>query len=159
MKELAIYAGTFDPITVGHIDIIERAAKLFDQVVVGVAIAAHKKTLFSLEERITMNQTALAHLPNVSVQGFNQLAVHFAKDLGAHVFIRSLRNVTDFDYEFQLANMNRALSPNIETVFLMSAEKYMSLSSSLIREIAAFKGDITAFVPPHVFSAMMEKIK
>lgn len=158
MNGLAIYAGTFDPITLGHVDLIERAAKLFDQIVIAVAASEKKKTLFSLEERISMSSEAVTHLPNVSVQGFDILTLDFAKNLGASIFIRGLRAVADFDYEFQLANMNRTLNPLIETVFLMPSEKYMFISSSLIREIAALNGDIQSFVPPHVVRAMYAKL-
>ncbi len=158
MNGLAIYAGTFDPITLGHIDLIERAATLFDQIVVAVAASEKKNTLFSLDERIAMSAEAVTHLPNVSVQGFDILTLDFAKNLGASIFIRGLRAVADFDYEFQLANMNRTLNPLIETVFLMPSEKYMFISSSLIREIAALNGDIQAFVPPHVARAMYAKL-
>ena len=156
MNALAIYAGTFDPITLGHVDLIERAGKLFDQIVIAVAASEKKKTLFSLEERIAMSLEAVSHLPNVSVQGFDILTLDFAKNLGASIFIRGLRAVAD--YEFQLANMNRTLNPLIETVFLMPSEKYMFISSSLIREIAALNGDIQAFVPPHVVRAMYAKL-
>ena len=159
MKGLAIYAGTFDPITFGHIDIVERAAKLFGQVVVAVAASKEKKTLFSLEERVGMCNGVLSHLSNVQVEGFSTLTLDFARERHATVFIRGLRAVADFDYEFQLANMNRTLNPDIETVFLMPREKFMFISSSLIREIASLKGDIKPFVPPLVVGAMLDKLK
>jgi len=159
MNGLALYAGTFDPITLGHIDIIERASKLFEQVVVAVALNTAKKTLFSLEERVKLTKDALSHLPNVNVQGFDTLTLAFAEEMGANVLIRGIRAVADFDYEFQLANMNRTLSPHIETVFLMPAEKYMFISSSLIREIALLGGDIKPFVPSSVVMATMHKVK
>lgn len=158
MKSLAIYAGTFDPITLGHIDIVERAAKLFGRVVVAVALSKAKRTLFTIEERVAMAEQALAHIDGVTVQGFENLTLDFAKQLGATVFIRGLRAVADFDYEFQLANMNRTLNPDIETVFLMPGEKYMFISSSLIREIAALNGDISAFVPPFMLDLMKKKL-
>lgn len=158
MKSLAIYAGTFDPVTFGHMDIIERAGKLFDQVVVAVAASKAKKTLFSLDERVALTTGVLKNLSNVKVQGFDKLTLDFAKQIGANVLIRGLRAVADFDYEFQLANINRTLSPVIESIFLMPAEKYMFISSSLIREIAALGGDIKPFVPPLVVEAMMNKV-
>lgn len=159
MKDLAIYAGTFDPITFGHIDIIERARKLFDQVIVAVAASKSKHTLFSLEERIALNKEVLKEMKNVNVQGFDTLTLDFAKQVGASVCIRGLRAVADFDYEFQLANMNRSMNPLIETLFLMPAEKYMFISSSLIREIAILGGDIKPFVPASVVKATMEKVR
>lgn len=157
MKSLAIYAGTFDPITLGHVDIIERAGKLFDHVIVAVAANQGKKPLFSLEERVAQCVDVLKSLENVSVQGFDILTLDFAKQVGATVFIRGIRAVADFDYEFQLANMNRTLNPSIETMFLMPAEKYMFISSSLIREIASLGGDIKPFVPASVVDAVMKK--
>jgi pantetheine-phosphate adenylyltransferase len=157
MNKLAVYAGTFDPITYGHIDIIERAGRLFDHVVVAVAVNKAKAPLFSLEERIALNTEVLKGHPNVSVQGFDILTLDFAKQIGANVLIRGLRAVADFDYEFQLASMNRILSPNIETIFLMPAEKYTFISSSLIREIALLGGNIVPFVPAPVVEAIMHK--
>ncbi|OGT55942.1 MAG: pantetheine-phosphate adenylyltransferase [Gammaproteobacteria bacterium RIFCSPHIGHO2_12_FULL_42_10] len=158
MQRLAIYAGTFDPITFGHVDIVERASKLFDQVIVAVASNQPKHTLFSLEERVALTTDILQHVPNIKVRGFQTLTLDLAKELNAHVLIRSIRAVADFDYEFQLANMNRTLHPIMETLFLMPAEKYMFVSSSLIREIAALKGDITPFVPPLVAKALIQKM-
>lgn len=158
MKSLAVYAGTFDPITFGHIDIIERASKLFDTVVVAVAANKGKHTLFTQEERVNLATEVLSGKENVKVHGFDTLTLDFAKRLGANVFVRGLRAVADFDYEFQLANMNRTLNPSIETLFLMPAEKYMFISSTLIREIAALKGDLKPFVPPSIVQAMMNKL-
>ena len=158
MKRLAIYAGTFDPITYGHIDIAERASALFDQVVVAVAANPFKKTLLSLEERVALTSAVLKKIPNVTIQGFDTLTLEFAKKLGANVLIRGLRAVADFDYELQLANMNRTLYPDMETLFLMPAEKYLFVSSSLIREIASLKGDITPFVPAIVKAALAKKL-
>ena len=158
MKRLAIYAGTFDPITYGHIDIAERASALFDQVVVAVAANPFKKTLISLEERVALTSAVLKKIPNVTIQGFDTLTLEFAKKLGANVLIRGLRAVADFDYELQLANMNRTLYPDMETLFLMPAEKYLFVSSSLIREIASLKGDITPFVPAIVKAALAKKL-
>lgn len=159
MKGLAIYAGTFDPMTLGHVDIIERAGRLFEQLIVAVAASPSKKTLFSLEERVALTTTVLKHIENVKVQGFTTLTLDFAKKAGAHVFIRGIRAVADFDYEFQLANMNRTLSPEIETMFLVPAEKYMFISSSLIREIASLGGDIKPFVPAAIVQSVMDKAR
>lgn len=159
MKNVAVYAGTFDPITNGHIDVVERAARLFDRVIVAVAFNTSKKSLFSLEERIALTQEALKHLQNVETFGFNTLLIEFAKQHQANVILRGLRTVTDFDYEFQLAGMNRHLNAEIETVFLMPSEKYMYISSSLVREIATLNGDVTSFVAPVVAQALEKKIK
>jgi pantetheine-phosphate adenylyltransferase len=159
MKRSAIYAGTFDPITFGHVDIVERASKIFEQVIVGVALNPGKKPLFSLPERVALTTQVLHHVPNVKVLGFETLTLDFAKQLQATVLIRGIRAVLDFDYEFQLANMNRTLYPEMETLFLMPAEKYMFISSSLIREIASLKGDIVPFVPPLVADAIVKKMQ
>lgn len=158
MKTIAVYAGTFDPITFGHMDIIERAAALFDEVIVAVAANPGKNPLLTLAERVSLSELALAELSNVFVEGFSTLTLAFAKQKGAKVLIRGLRAVADFDYEFQLANMNRTLDPSIETLFLMPAEKHMFISSSLIREIALHHGEINAFVPPMVAKAILSKI-
>ncbi|GIX31610.1 MAG: phosphopantetheine adenylyltransferase [Porticoccaceae bacterium] len=154
-----LYPGTFDPITHGHTDLVERAARLFDQVLVAVAKSEKKRPLFTLEERIELARTALAHLPNVEVKGFDYLMVHFARDVGAHAVLRGLRAVSDFEYEFQLANMNRALSAEIETLFLTPAEQYSYISSSLVREIASLDGDVTPFVHPAVAEALRRKFE
>jgi len=159
MKNIAVYAGTFDPVTFGHIDVIERAAALFDEIIVAVAANSAKKPLFTLEERVKLASTILAHHKKVKVQGFNYLLLDFAKNNNANVILRGLRTVTDFDYEFQLASMNRNLNPDIESVFLMPAEKYMSISSTLIREIASLNGDVRAFVPELVVKALKNKFK
>jgi len=157
MKNIAIYPGTFDPITWGHIDIIERAGRLFQRVIVAVAANENKNPLFSLADRVALAAEALAAYPNVEVKGFNHLLLDFAKENNANVILRGLRTVTDFDYEFQLASMNRFLNPKIESMFLMPAEKYMYVSSSLIREIASLQGDIKEFVPSNVASALQKK--
>lgn len=159
MNNVAVYAGTFDPITFGHIDVIERAVKLFDRIIIAVAKSSQKKTLFTLEERVALATEVLKPFPHVQVAGFDSLLLDFAKSHGANVILRGLRTVTDFDYEFQLASMNRQLNPAIESIFLMPAEKYMSISSSLIREIAALGGDVTSFVPPLVKQALERKIR
>lgn len=159
MNNIAVYAGTFDPITYGHIDVIERAARLFDRVIIGVAINSNKKPLFSLEERVELTKNVLSYLPNVSVAGFDGLLLDFAKQHQANVILRGLRAVADFDYEFQLASMNRFMNSSIESVFLMPAEKYMYISSSLVREIASLNGDVAGFVPPIVVDALNKKFK
>lgn len=157
MKNIAVYAGTFDPITFGHVDLLERASKLFDRVIVAVAVNKNKKPLFSLEERVSLAEMALSKLNNIEVAGFDSLLLDFAKQHHANVILRGLRAVADFDYEFQLASMNRYMDQNIETMFLMPAEKYMYISSSLVREIAALGGDISGFVPPVVVEALRGK--
>ena len=141
-----IYPGTFDPITNGHIDLAERAARLFDRVVVAIASSDRKKPLFTLDERIDLASAALGHLDNIEVCGFNKLLVNFAAEKGAQAVIRGLRAVSDFEYEFQLANMNRAIS-SMESIFLTPAEQHSYISSSLVKEIASLGGDVSQFVP------------
>lgn len=152
-----IFPGTFDPITNGHIDLIERAAKLFSTVIIGVAENSRKVPLFSLTERIELVKSAVKHLPNVEVEGFSTLLVSFVKKANASVIIRGLRAVSDFEYEFQLANMNRRLDPNIETLFLTPAEQFSFVSSSLVKEIASLEGDVAPFVPTVVAQAFKHK--
>jgi pantetheine-phosphate adenylyltransferase len=158
MKNIAVYAGTFDPITFGHVDLLERAARIFDRVIVAVAVNKNKKPLFSLEERVALATGALGNLKNVEVQGFDSLLLDFAKQHNANVILRGLRAVADFDYEFQLASMNRYMNQDIETMFMMPAEKYMYISSSLVREIAALGGDVSGFVPSVVMQALRAKV-
>lgn len=150
----AIYPGTFDPITNGHIDIIERAASLFDQVIVAVAQNAAKNPVFELETRVELAQQALNHLKHVQVIGFSGLLIDFAVAHHANIIIRGLRAVSDFEYEFQLAGMNRKLNPQIESIFLTPSEHYTYLSSTLVREIAAFNGDVSPFAPSCVVEAL-----
>lgn len=152
-----IFPGTFDPITNGHIDLIERAAKLFSKVIIGVAENTRKAPLFSLTERIELTKLAVKHCPNVEVEGFSTLLVNFVKKAHADVIIRGLRAVSDFEYEFQLANMNRRLDPNIETLFLTPAEQFSFVSSSLVKEIALLEGNISSFVPEVVVEALKRK--
>ncbi len=159
MGSTAIYPGTFDPLTHGHSDLVARAVRLFDHVIVAVATNPGKAPRFSAEERIALARTALEGVSNVEVCGFNQLLVEFARKKGASVIIRGLRAVSDFEYEFQLAGMNRKLAADIETLFLMPAEKYTYLSSSLVREISALGGDISAFVHPEIETALRHKMR
>ncbi len=152
-----VYPGTFDPITNGHIDLVERSSKLFGKVVIGIATSQRKCPLFSVEERIELASEALQHLPNVEILGFDYLLVNFVKDCSADAIMRGLRAVSDFEYEFQLANMNRALSPEIESVFLTPAERFSYISSSLVREISSLDGDVSKFVPANVADALRAK--
>lgn len=159
MKNRAIYAGTFDPITLGHLDLIERASRLVEKVIIGVAASPSKRPLFSLEERVDLVKQSLAHCRNVEVLGFSGLLVDFAKAQQATMLLRGIRAVADFDYEYQLASVNRQMSPGLETVFLMPAEKYMVVSASMVREIAALGGDVTSFVPGVVVEALKQKLR
>ncbi|WP_166266588.1 pantetheine-phosphate adenylyltransferase [Marinobacter caseinilyticus] len=152
-----IYPGTFDPVTNGHTDIIERAGKMFDTVVVAIAANTKKQPLLTLEERVVLVEKATAHLPNVRVTGFSYLLAEFVKDQGATVILRGLRAVSDFEYEFQLADMNRRLAPDVESVFLTPANHLSYISSTLIREIASLGGDVSEFVNPSVVAALKQK--
>ena len=155
---IAVYPGTFDPITHGHRDIAQRAATLFDKVIIAIAHNPKKAPVFSIEERIQMAQSTFIEQPNIEVLSFDNLLVHFAQQSQAKVIIRGLRAVSDFDYEFQLAGMNRKLDPSIETVFLTPSEQYTYISSSLVREIAAMGGDISGFVNKEVGAALRERL-
>ncbi len=152
-----IYPGTFDPITNGHVDLTERAARLFDRVVVAIAHSEKKTPLFNLQQRVELCQSSLAHLDNVEVMGFSNLLTDFAQSQGARCVLRGLRAVADFEYEFQLANMNRAMYPEFESIFLTPAEHLSYISSSLVREIAALGGDISPFVPESVGAALRKR--
>ncbi|HTF83231.1 MAG TPA: pantetheine-phosphate adenylyltransferase [Cellvibrio sp.] len=152
-----VYPGTFDPITNGHIDLVERACRLFDKVIVAVAASSRKNPLFTLDERVELAQDTLSHLPNVEVCGFDILLVDFVRQKSAQAVLRGLRAVSDFEYEFQLANMNRALEPNMESLFLTPAEHLSYISSSIVREIAMLSGDVSKFVAPAVESALVKK--
>lgn len=152
-----VYPGTFDPLTNGHFDLVKRASRLFDEVVVGIASSQKKQPLFSLEERIELAREVLSDLPNVEVQGFSKLLIFFCQEQNANVVLRGLRAVSDFEYEFQLANMNRALDHSIETAFLTPSEHLSFISSSLVREISALGGDVSPFVPPVVLEALKQK--
>ncbi|MDQ3617416.1 MAG: pantetheine-phosphate adenylyltransferase [Pseudomonadota bacterium] len=151
---IAVYPGTFDPITNGHIDLVDRAAKLFERLIIGVAESPGKSPALPLELRVALAREAVGHHPHVEVIGFDCLLAHFVADLGAGVLLRGLRAVSDFEYEFQLASMNRHLIPEVETLFLTPAEQYGFLSSSLVREIARLGGDVSGFVPPAVAAAL-----
>lgn len=152
-----IYPGTFDPITNGHVDLTERASRLFDRVVVAIAHSEKKTPLFNLEERVALCEQTLSHVENVEVVGFSNLLTDFARSQGANCVLRGLRAVADFEYEFQLANMNRAMWPEFESVFLTPSEHLSYISSSLVREIAALDGDITPFVPEQVAAALKQR--
>lgn len=159
MKHKAVYPGTFDPVTNGHIDIITRAAKIFPELVVAVASNEGKRPFFSLESRITLIKEALGNLPGVEVIGFDCLLIDFVHKQKASIILRGLRAVNDFEYEFQLAGMNRKLSPDIETVFLTPSEHVLFISSTLVREIAQLGGDVSQFVPSSVEKAFRQKRK
>ncbi len=153
----AIYPGTFDPVTNGHMDILKRASQFFDEVIIAVAVDSNKTTLFSLEERIQLLDEATKDIPQVHVKGFEGLTVEFARECGAIAIIRGLRAMQDFEYEFQLALMNKKLAPDIETVFLMTQSEFSFISSSSIKWAASLKGSIMEFVPPHVEQALLKK--
>ncbi|WP_100644098.1 pantetheine-phosphate adenylyltransferase [Alteromonas facilis] len=158
MHTRAIYPGTFDPITNGHADLIERAAQMFSSVLVGIAANPSKKPLFTLEERVEMIQQITAHLDNVEVIGFTGLLADFADAQNATVLIRGLRAVSDFEYEFQLANMNRRLNPKLESVFLTPAEENSFISSTLVKEVALHRGDVSQFCHPVVQAALKKRL-
>ncbi|WP_207060690.1 pantetheine-phosphate adenylyltransferase [Motiliproteus sp. SC1-56] len=153
---IVVYPGTFDPITHGHTDLVTRAARLFDRVVVGIAASPKKRPLLPLEQRVELAREVVAHLDHVEVVGFDGLLTDFMKQQQANVVLRGLRAVSDFEYEFQLANMNRALAPEIESLFLTPAEKYSFVSSTLIREIASLGGDVSQFVHPAVVEVLKQ---
>ncbi len=152
-----IYPGTFDPITNGHTDLVERARRLFDDVIIAVAYSSKKNPLFSLEERVALAEKATSHLTNVRVIGFNNLLADFVREQQATVLLRGLRAVSDFEYEFQLADMNRHLAPEVESVFLTPSNHLSYISSSLIREIASLGGDVSEFVPAVVDQGLKQK--
>jgi pantetheine-phosphate adenylyltransferase len=156
MSGTAVYPGTFDPFTNGHEDLVRRAARLFDHVVVGVAESRSKGPRFSLQERVEMGRQVLAPYANVEVQGFDGLLMNFIRIHGAHVILRGLRAVSDFEYEFQMAGMNRNLYPDVETVFLTPGEQYMFISATMVREIALLGGDVSKFVQPLVVRRLRE---
>ncbi|MFP5374272.1 MAG: pantetheine-phosphate adenylyltransferase [Gammaproteobacteria bacterium] len=153
-SRIAVYPGTFDPVTNGHVDLVERAAPLFERLVVGVAESPSKGPALPLAQRVDLARRGLAHVPNVEVRGFDSLLAHFVREVGAGVLLRGLRAVSDFEYEFQLASMNRHLVPEVETLFLTPAEQYSFISSSLVREVARLGGDVAGFVPAAVADAL-----
>ena len=155
----AIYPGSFDPLTNGHLDVIERAVKLFDRVVVAVAKNEDKQPLFSLDERVGLVREAIKHIPNAEVDSFDRLLVDYVNQRNAQAIVRGLRAISDFEFEFQLALMNRKLNEKVETIFMMPKDTYTFLSSRIIKEIARLGGDIHSFVPVHVRTALLEKLK
>ena len=157
MTVSAMYPGTFDPITLGHEDLVRRACRLFDKVVIAIAANPRKEPLFTLDERVALAEGALGDFDNVEVTGYEGLTVDFARKHDLQVILRGLRAISDFEYEFQLANMNRHLTDEVETAFLTPTEKYTYISSSLVREIAGMGGDISEFVSPQVNKALMER--
>ncbi|WP_343103321.1 pantetheine-phosphate adenylyltransferase [Morganella morganii] len=158
MKTRAIYPGTFDPITCGHIDILERASKMFDHILLAIANSSRKNPMFTLDERVVLAKNVCAHIPNVEVLGFSELMANFAKKQNANVLIRGVRSVADFEYEWQLANMNRHFAQDLESVFLLPSQNLSFVSSSLIKDVALHDGDVSAFLPEPVAQAMMQKL-
>lgn len=156
-KKIAIYPGTFDPITNGHVDVIERAIEMYDKLIVVIAINSKKQTLFSEKERLDMAQQSLSHLNNVEVITYHGLTVEIAKEKNAIAMVRGIRAVSDFEYEFQIALMNRKLAPEIHTIFLTPHEKYTYLNSSVIRELSRYKSDVSDFVPKYVSKMLYQK--
>ncbi len=159
MPGTAIYAGSFDPLTNGHIDIVERGLSMVDRIVLAIANNPNKSPTFTVEERMEMAKGAVAHLEGVEIDSFDGLLVNYAQRRGIHVLLRGLRAVSDFEYEFQLATMNRNLSKTVETVFMMTSEESFYLSSRLVREVARFGGDVQAMVPAPVWNALQEKYR
>ena len=159
MKGIAAYPGTFDPVTRGHIDICERGLKMFDHIVIGVADSLAKEPFFNIDERLDMLETVFADNDAISVRPFSGLLIDFARDCNAEVIVRGLRAISDFEYEVQLAGMNRSLAPELETVFLTAAQSYAFVSSSLVREIARLDGDVSDFLHPEILRRLTEKLK
>ena len=156
-ETIAVYPGTFDPLTRGHEDLVRRAATIFGKVIVAIAASEKKRPLFTLEERIKMAREVLAPCPNVEIKGFDGLTMDFVRQQGGNIIMRGLRAVSDFEYEFQLAGMNRDIYPDVETVFLTPGHQYMFISASMVREIATFGGDVSKFVPPLVAECLKSK--
>jgi len=158
MTTKAIYPGTFDPITKGHIDLAERASKLFDEVVIAIAASPSKQPLFDVDERLEMAQISLSHIDNISVVGFDGLLIECVRTAQAQVVLRGLRAVSDFEYEFQLAAMNRRLDPTVETMFLTPSENYTFLSASMVKEIASLGGDVSQFLHPQINKRLANRL-
>ena len=158
MSRIAIYPGTFDPLTLGHIDVMERAAPMFDKVVLLIAVNSKKVNMFTDAERVEMSRIALAHLPNVEVDFYSGLTVEYAKMINANTIIRGIRAVSDFEYEFQIALMNKKLFPSADTIFLAPDEKYTYLNSTIVRELARYSQDVSDFVPDIVAQRLKEKL-
>lgn len=157
MKRIALYPGTFDPVTYGHLDIVERAARLFDELIVGVAEGPQKGPLFSLKDRVRFMKEGCKEFANVRVESFPTLLMDYAHAIGAHVIIRGMRAVSDFEYEFQMALMNRTLDPKVETVFMVPGDAYTFLSSRIVKEVAMYGGRVESLVPPIVQQALVQK--
>jgi len=158
MPTLAVYPGSFDPLTNGHVDIITRGARIFDRIIVAILINAEKAPLFSMDERLKITREVFKDFPNVEVDTFDGLLVDYVERRRAHVIVRGLRAVSDFEYEFQLANMNRKLAPEVETVFMMTGEDYFYVSSNLVREVASLGGDVTPFVSEAVLARITDRV-
>jgi pantetheine-phosphate adenylyltransferase len=154
---IALYPGSFDPITNGHIDIATRASRLFEKTVIGIFSTPEKHLTFSIEERVDLAKRAVAHLPKVEVKSYTNITVDFAKQINAQVLVRGLRMISDFEWEFEMAMMNRMLSPGLETVCFMASQEFQFLSASLIKEVASLGGNISSLVPPHVVEALKKK--
>ena len=158
MGKIAVYPGTFDPVTYGHLDIVKRSAKLFDEVIIGVLNNSAKTPLFSVDERVKILEKTTEDIPNVKVDQFNGLSVDFARKWGAVVIVRGLRLITDFEFELQMAQTNRKLAPEVDTTFLYTSLQYSYLSSTTVREVAEFGGNISEFVPPYVIEQIRKKL-
>src|SRR6516165_1354759 len=158
-ERVAVYTGVFDPVHLGHLDVIRRGSRLFDRLVVGVGINPEKSSFFSVEERVELVGRVVAPFPNVEVQPFTGLAVRFVRQVGARIMLRGLRTLSDMEYEFSMSLTNLALDAELETVFLMAKESYSHISSTLLRQIATFQGDLTKFVPPEVKAALLDRVR
>ena len=159
MNKTVICPGSFDPVTLGHLDVITRASKLFDRVIVGVLVNSSKKPIFSIDERIELLKEVTEHLNNVEIVGFNGLLAQYCEEHGVDAIVKGLRAVTDFEYEFQMALLNKALNPEYETMFMMTNTKYSYISSSMVKELAGFHGDLTGLVPCEIIETIEEKYK
>ena len=159
MPQIALFPGTFDPLTLGHHDLVSRAARLFDEVVIAVALSPGKRPLFELDERIALAQEVCAELPNVRVEGFSGLLIDFARQQGAKVLVRGIRSITDFDYEYQLAGMYRQLMPELEVLFLPARSELSCITSTLVREVALHGGDVRPFVNPAIATAIEKRLQ